>query len=37
MQFDHFLQESGQLGSWIEEKTNVCLEQDFLEFTNLQG
>ncbi|XP_063685310.1 spectrin alpha chain-like isoform X2 [Bolinopsis microptera] len=37
VQFNHFLLESDELSGWVEEKQNICLEQDYLDFTNLQG
>ena len=37
VQFHHFILESDELSGWVEEKQNVCLEQDYLDFTNLQG
>ena len=32
-----FLLDSDELKRWIEEKTSVCAERDYLEPTNLQG
>ena len=37
VQYHHFLLESDELGGWVEERLTVCLDQDYLDFTNLQG
>ena len=37
MQYQHFVLEADELGGWIEERRIICEEQDYKDFTNLQG